>query len=345
MSGKKAKSNKTLSKPKKAKKAQNEIVINTPYDDAFRTMVNDCEKLLIPVINLVFGKHYDMNEKIVFHHNEHFIRYKNGTTEKRVTDSYFTIAGDVYLLECQSTADNTMIIRIIEYAFLTAIENASFSSTDTMEMTFPRTAVLFLRSDTNTPEKMKYIIHFPEGDFATYSSVIKIKDYSINDIFDNKLYFLIPFLVFNYEKDFKKYNTDSEKLKEFMQDYEEILYRLEQAKEAGDLLQINIVSIRAMLKKVIDNLAANYVNIKEGVNSIMGGKVLNYPGKSIYLEGEQVGYKRGHTDGIDEDRRRLAEDMLNKEKYPFSEIVELSKLSPEVVQGIAQELQKPLVLA
>ena len=77
----------------------------------------------------------------------------------------------------------------------------------------------------------------------------------------------------------------------------------------------------------------------------MGGKVLNYPGKSIYLEGEQVGYKRGHTDGIDEDRRRLAEDMLNKEKYPFSEIVELSKLSPEVVQGIAQELQKPLVLA
>ena len=244
MSGKKAKSNKTLSKPKKAKKAQNEIVINTPYDDAFRTMVNDCEKLLIPVINLVFGKHYDMNEKIVFHHNEHFIRYKNGTTEKRVTDSYFTIAGDVYLLECQSTADNTMIIRIIEYAFLTAIENASFSSTDTMEMTFPRTAVLFLRSDTNTPEKMKYIIHFPEGDFATYSSVIKIKDYSINDIFDNKLYFLIPFLVFNYEKDFKKYNTDSEKLKEFMQDYEEILYRLEQAKEAGDLLQINIVSIR-----------------------------------------------------------------------------------------------------
>ena len=30
-------------------------IANTPYDDVFRTLVNDCSPLIIPVINEVFG--------------------------------------------------------------------------------------------------------------------------------------------------------------------------------------------------------------------------------------------------------------------------------------------------
>ena len=60
--------------------------------------------------------------------------------------------------------------------------------------------------------------------------------------------------------------------------------------------------------------------------------------------GEQQ-WQQGRLGGIDEANERVAKDMLNKEKYPFSEIVELSKLSPEVVRDIAQKLKKPLVLA
>ncbi len=33
-------------------------IANTPYDDVFRTLVNDCSPLIIPVINEVFGEHY-----------------------------------------------------------------------------------------------------------------------------------------------------------------------------------------------------------------------------------------------------------------------------------------------
>ena len=32
--------------------------INTPYDDVFKTLLNDCTKLIIPVINEIFGEHY-----------------------------------------------------------------------------------------------------------------------------------------------------------------------------------------------------------------------------------------------------------------------------------------------
>ena len=325
----------------KLKKKAKVVVINTPYDDAFRTMVTDCTALLIPIINLVFGKNYALNEKVVLHHNEHFIHKKGEIVEKRITDSYFTIAGDAYNLECQSTADNTMIIRIMEYAFVSALEDASITSNDTLEMTFPKTAVLYLRSDASTPDKMKHIIHFPEGDFTTYTSIMKIKDYTLGDMLKNKLYLLLPFLIFNYEKDLTEYDTNPEKLEELLQEYSEVFYQLEQARETGELLQIHVACIRSMLKKVVDNLAMKHKNIRKGVDAIMGGKVLDYPGRAMYFAGESDGYKKGRAEGIDEGidktNARVAQDMLRK-NLPLTLITEISKLSEDIVRGIANSI-------
>lgn len=39
---------------------------NTPYDDVFRTLLNDCSSLIIPVINEIFGEHYSGKEKSFF---------------------------------------------------------------------------------------------------------------------------------------------------------------------------------------------------------------------------------------------------------------------------------------
>ncbi|MCI6997444.1 MAG: hypothetical protein MR936_11810 [Eubacterium sp.] len=46
---------------------------NTPYDDVFRTLLNDCSSLIIPVINEVFGEDYRGDEEVLFYPNEHFI--------------------------------------------------------------------------------------------------------------------------------------------------------------------------------------------------------------------------------------------------------------------------------
>ena len=43
------------------------------YDGVFRTMLNDCRKLIIPVINEVFKEDYTGEEEIEFFPNEHFI--------------------------------------------------------------------------------------------------------------------------------------------------------------------------------------------------------------------------------------------------------------------------------
>ena len=36
------------------------------YDTAFRTVLNDCSGLIIPLINISFGEHYTENEQIEF---------------------------------------------------------------------------------------------------------------------------------------------------------------------------------------------------------------------------------------------------------------------------------------
>ena len=53
-------------------------IISTPYDDVFRTLLNDCSPLIIPMINEIFGEHYTGREKIIFSQNEHFLNRQDG---------------------------------------------------------------------------------------------------------------------------------------------------------------------------------------------------------------------------------------------------------------------------
>lgn len=78
------------------------ITVNTPYDDVFRTLLNDCASLIIPVINEVFGEHFTGDEEIIFAPNEHFLNQQDGE-DRRITDSSFKIRGaeeKSFLCEC-----------------------------------------------------------------------------------------------------------------------------------------------------------------------------------------------------------------------------------------------------
>lgn len=63
--------------------AKNET--GTPYDDVFRTLLNDCTDLIIPVINDTFGKNYVMGkDKPILEENEMFLTGKSGDQERVV---------------------------------------------------------------------------------------------------------------------------------------------------------------------------------------------------------------------------------------------------------------------
>ena len=63
------------------------------YDGAFRTILNDCRQLVIPVINEIFHESYTGDEKIEFFPNEHFLDQQDEADHKRITDTNFKIIG------------------------------------------------------------------------------------------------------------------------------------------------------------------------------------------------------------------------------------------------------------
>ena len=63
------------------------------YDGAFRTILNDCRKLIIPVINEIFHENYIGDEEILFFPNEHFLNQQDKENKERITDTNFTVLG------------------------------------------------------------------------------------------------------------------------------------------------------------------------------------------------------------------------------------------------------------
>ena len=93
------------------------IESNTPYDDVCRTLVVECDDLVIPLINELFGEHYLLSDRIIRRGNEHFIEQTGGAEDKRITDGLVTVMSSLdrrekhYHIECESSggADSTIL--------------------------------------------------------------------------------------------------------------------------------------------------------------------------------------------------------------------------------------------
>ncbi|MCI9079661.1 MAG: hypothetical protein HFH68_12210 [Lachnospiraceae bacterium] len=265
----------------------------TPYDDVFRTMTTDCPFLLIPLINEVFGEHYTGNEKITLLQNEHFIKLADGKLKKRVTDSSISLPGSnsrIYHFECQSTPDGEIIIRIFEYASQMALEGA-YASNGKLVLEYPHSAILYLRHNSNTPDNMEITIKTPGGEVSYKVPVIKM-DYSLEEIFRKNLLFLIPFYIFCYEKEFPAMENGSGNLVKAEQEFLKIVNVLDSMCLNGEITEYIKCMLSGMSKIVIDNIAAKYEKVKEGLGGIMGGKVLEYEAKTILKTGIEQGMER-----------------------------------------------------
>ena len=190
---------------------------NTIFDDVFRTMIEKMPYLAVPLINEVFHTSYPENVPIVQLRNEH--QQENGEI---ITDSCLKIAGKLYHIECQSVDDTTMAIRMIEYDFSIAIENAQKQGRK-YRMDFPKSCVLYLRSGKNTPDFLEVDVVFPDGGCHLYRvPAIKVENYTKDKIFEKSLLMLLPFYIMRYEKRGHEMSEDPQLFQELLNEYEVI---------------------------------------------------------------------------------------------------------------------------
>ena len=275
---------------------------NTPYDDVFRTLLNDCSSLILPLLNEVFGEQYKGQEEIQFFPNEHFINRQDGEEEKRITDTCFVVTEEgkkKYHWECESTVDRSILVRIFEYAAQIALDDGSVEG-NVLRVKFPHSAVLSLRAGKKAPENMKVQIETPGGTLAYDIPVMKMKSYTQEEIFEKGLLFLIPFYIFTQEAKFKACEEDAEKLAALVKEYETIRARLEELVENGTINEYTKCTLVDMTNRVLENIAAKYQKVRKGVKDAMGGQILEYEAKSIKNEGIKEGIKEGMKEGMKE---------------------------------------------
>lgn len=296
------------------------------YDGAFRTILNDCRKLIIPVINEIFKEEYTGNEEIEFFPNEHFIDQQDAADQERITDTNFTIYGKIkkkYHIECESGFSNGKImVRLFEYDAQIALDEAAITR-ETLTVTFPHTAVLYLRSYKKTPDKMRYVIKTPGGTVQYDVPIMKVQTYSLDDIFEKQLLLLIPFYIFSHEKGFSQYNSNEQKLEELKAEYQGILERLDKLEKREVIGAFDKRTIIEISGDVIKAITQKYENVQKGIGDIMGGALIETEARKILNK------------GINEAKKEIVINLLKMGKLTIEEIAECSELSIAEIEQLA----------
>lgn len=299
------------------------------YDGAFHTILNDCRKLIIPVINEIFGEEYTGDEEIEFFPNEHFLDQQDAADKERITDTNFRIMGRVmkkYHLECESSLpDGKITIRLFEYDAQIALDEGEVTE-ETLTVTFPNTAVLYLRVYKKTPDKMRYVVNTPGGTVQYDVPIMKVQSYSLDEIFEKRLLLLIPFYIFSHEKNFPEYNSNEQKLEELKAEYQDILERLDKLEQQGVIGAFDKRTIVELSGDVLIEIAKKYENVQKGVGDMMRGALIETEARKILNKGKS------------EAKKEVAISMLKSRKLTIEEIAEYSGLSVDEVEQLAEFL-------
>ena len=315
----------------------------TIYDGAFRTILNDCRKLIIPVINEIFGESFTGEEEIQFFPNEHFIDQKDEADKERITDTNFTVLGKTqkkYHIECESSLpDGKITIRLFEYDAQIALDEGEVTE-ETLTVTFPNTAVLYLRSYKKTPDKMKYVIITPGGTVQYDIPIMKVQTYSLDDLFEKRLLLLIPFYIFSHESNFPEYNSNEQKLKELKAEYQIILERLDILEQQEIIGAFDKRTIIELSGDVIREIAKKYDNVQKGVGDMMSGALIETEARTILNQGISQGIKQGISQGIkqgvNETKKKTALIMLQDGELSIEKIAKYTGLEIAEVEQLAE---------
>ena len=281
--------------------------VNTPYDDAFRTLIVKCPMLAIPLVNEAFLERYELRENVNVFHNEFFVG--NRYQKERITDSHIGIGDKRYHAECQSSMDGTMVVRVFEYDAQIAAENVQ-TEKDEATFTFPYSALLYLRCPANTPRAMRVTHKVPNGGISYEIPILKVPEYTSDEILEKELYFLIPFHIFAYEKELESTNSDPEKLEDLLRVYKKFSRVLQQRVKEDRLTEYERQAIRDMTVKVVSSLAVKWDSIREGVEDIMGGEILELEVDKILNRGIDIGKAEGLREGLDRKTDIIVRNML-----------------------------------
>ena len=271
-----------IGKTKDVTTEANKEVHGTIFDDVFRTIAQKMPYLLIPLINEVFQTNYSEDIHFQQLRNEHYEKLG-----KIITDSILQIEDHTYHLECQSSLDGRMVIRMFEYDFSIALELAQ-KNNETFEIEFPQSCVLYIRNhrERSLPDYHEAIVKFADGQQIVYRvPLLRAQNYTVDSIFEKRLLILLPYHILRYESFLKNSGNNTKRLEQLLADYQKISAKLEQC--TNDKKSTLYIDLITLIEKIRGRLG-----------DIMGGKILQLESERLRELGEAKGRKTERIEAI-----------------------------------------------
>ena len=137
-------------------------------------------------------------------------------------------------------------------------------------------------------------LEFQDGQRITYRvPAVLVQSYNLDEIFEKQLYIFLPFYIMRYEKDMNAIATDVVRKSALLEEYEDILERLEKAlQDEPDVYQ----DLLQLMRRVADHQLSKQDSLKEEVGAVMGGKVLPLPSDKL-REAAEAARAEGKAEG------------------------------------------------
>lgn len=285
----------------------------TPYDDAFKTMLEKFPQLIIPIINEQFNKNYALDETVEFLNTE----MHENKEQKVLADSVFRICKDFYHVECQSNPDNTIAVRILEYDIFISLKNPERTIDDIYELKLPKSCVLYLRHNSRTKDNMAVNVWYDDNEFFTYNvPIIKVQTFSKEEIFRKNLFMLLPFYIMRYEAEVDELNHNQEKLHILIDEYKDIVNRMGEVfcVENDTEGQHLCVELQAIMKKVSEYFFRNQETAKSQIGGVlMGGTCWKTFEEECVEKGIEQGIEKGIEQGIEALQGLVNDGIISEE--------------------------------
>lgn len=250
------------------------------WDRVFKTMFQEHPSLFVPLINLVFDKHYERDVAITNINTERYNKDKS----KIMADVAFLIDETPYHFECQYSDDKQMAFRMLEYDFHISLAYLK-ETRNYEEFSFPNSCVFYIIPSKKIPQNLKFKIDFQDGSYDFSVPVIRLYDYNLDEIEKNELFLFLPFEILRHIRKVTKQQNITEYESEIKAVYNRIIEILEKAYNDGRIGRGEILTLIDMLRDTAKCKLQKYPSIWKAVDKMLDDKYL--PRWKIELEKEK----------------------------------------------------------
>jgi hypothetical protein len=249
------------------------------YDAVFWTSIVKLKRYFAPLVNEVFGEHFSENAEVTYKPMKNVVQASDKSLSKREMDALAEIVEDgvrkLYHFECQTWPDNTIALRIAEYATASAYMGVTLTP-EGAQIEIPNSAVIVLQGERATAEndQLQIRINYPGGKAEYSVPRLHITDYDEDTLLRKKLYVLMPFIVFLYAPELSTLEKDPDGIEKLRDHVSEITEKLYRTYLDGNLEKEDINSILDLMERTLEKLLINFQALKKGVDYIMGGELI-----------------------------------------------------------------------